>query len=117
MLKAGPRRMQQVFVNLLNNAAYHKRRAHQGSPVLIDLRGFADSVVIRVSSDGRATAGSALQLLLEPRGEPAGPHESPYTGLGVGLFIVREILSRHGGSIAVEYAHEPGTTFTAEVPR
>ena len=41
----------------------------------------------------------------------------PKTSLGRGLFIVREIVLAHGGTIAVESTAEAGTVFTIRLPR
>ena len=118
VLRADARQMQQVLINLLNDAAYHNDKR---TPVSIDLRGGTDSIAIRVTSHGRTRAASTLQSVLEPEvNKPmkqAEPHQGPYTGLGVGLFVVREILSRHGGSITLKSERETDTTFTVEVPR
>ena len=43
------------------------------------------------------------------------PHSHPYTGLGMGLFIVREIVNRHDGTVTVASAAE--TVFTVRLPR
>jgi signal transduction histidine kinase len=43
------------------------------------------------------------------------PHEHPYTGLGMGLFIVREIVNRHHGTVTV--ASDVETVFTVRLPR
>lgn len=44
------------------------------------------------------------------------PHERPSTSLGLGLFIAREILAAHGGTIEVTSAEDTGTAFTVRLP-
>jgi hypothetical protein len=44
-------------------------------------------------------------------------HERSKTSLGLGLFIVREIVLAHGGTISVESSISAGTVFTIRLPR
>ena len=46
-----------------------------------------------------------------------GVSERNYGGLGLGLWIVRQVVDAMGGSIAVESALERGSTFTVRLPR
>jgi signal transduction histidine kinase len=58
-----------------------------------------------------------LQRLFEPltRGEPTeGQHSR---SIGLGLYIVREIIRGHGGSVEVHSSAETGTTFSVRLPR
>ena len=117
VVRADPRRMQQVMINLLNGAAFRNAKR---SPVRIDLQGKSSSVAIQVTCNGRSGAAGALQSILDPDLDKpvsrATPHQGPYTNLGIGLLIVREILSRHGGHITLQSDDEIERT-TVEVPR
>jgi len=55
-----------------------------------------------------------LERGLQQRGEGAGPESG---GLGLGLYICREIVRSHGGSLSVESDALQGTTFTVSLPR
>ena len=55
-----------------------------------------------------------LERGLQQRGEQAGPESR---GLGLGLYICREIVRSHGGSLRVESGALQGTTFTVSLPR
>jgi signal transduction histidine kinase len=81
-------RMAQVVANLVSNALEHGRG--DGS-VRVRVTGGPEEVVLEVDNEGDAPAGEAL---FEPfaRGTHAG------AGLGLGLFVVREVARAHGGS-------------------
>ena len=111
-------RMQQALANLLSNAVQHGNRQ---SPVTLSADGEVDAVVLRVGNSGDAIPADALQAIFEPLVQAPNAssqaHERSKTSLGLGLFIVREIVLAHGGTIAVESSAEAGTVFTIRLPR
>lgn len=117
-IEADAPRLQQALSNLLNNAVQHGDRE---SPVQFSAEGDAEAVVIKVANAGAAIPADALQSIFEPlvQAPSAGAlaHERSKTSLGLGLFIVREIVLGHGGTIAVESSAERGTVFTIRLPR
>ena len=76
------------------------------------IRCSSDAVVVTVRNGGRPIPEAELPTLFEPfkkgQGNPAG--------LGLGLFIAREIVSAHGGTIGVDSAPGAGATFWFELP-
>jgi signal transduction histidine kinase len=100
-------RVEQVLTNLLSNALQHG----QGG-VAVAVAGAAGVVTVRIHNEG-PIAPELLPTLFQPfrRGE------GKTAGLGLGLYIVREILRAHGGSIEVNSAPDQGTTFTSTWPR
>ena len=117
-INADPPRMQQVLLNMLSNAVLHGDR---NSVVSLNAWGETDAVVLTVVNFGRPVPDAVLQLLFEPLVHmpqaKAEPNRPPYTSLGLGLFIVREIVRGHDGTIAVESSPTTGTTFTIRLPR
>ncbi len=111
-------RMQQALANLLSNAVQHGNRQ---SPVTLTADGEVDAVVLRVSNSGDPISADALQAIFEPLVQAPNihseAHERSKTSLGLGLFIVREIVLAHGGTISVESSAEAGTVFTIRLPR
>jgi signal transduction histidine kinase len=118
-LDADAARLQQVLSNLLNNAVQH------GDPkaaVWLQAEGEKDAVVVRVSNSGRPIAPGALASIFEPLVQGPGPgsptsDERSKTSLGLGLYVVREIVQGHGGIVTVQSAAETGTEFTVRLPR
>ena len=111
-------RLQQALVNLLSNAVQHGDR---GRPISLIAEGADEEVEVRVTNLGRPIPASALQTIFEPlvRAPTANAesHEQSKTSLGLGLFIVREIVVGHGGTVTVQSSMDAGTSFTIRLPR
>jgi len=106
-------RLAQVTSNLLGNALQH---GDEGDAVQVNVdAGKADAVVISVSNSGTIPAELLPQLFDPFRGSQrqAGRAE----GLGLGLYIVQQIVLAHGGSVAVKSGANNRTTFTVSIPR
>jgi signal transduction histidine kinase len=103
-------RVAQVLSNLVANAMQHGTGA-----VDVSLRAEGDEVVADVHNDGEPIPPGALPSLFDPfrRGRSA----STENHLGLGLFISREIVRAHGGTIAVRSSAAEGTTFSVRLPR
>ena len=117
-LQADAARMQQALSNLLSNAVQHGSRQ---SPVTLTVDGEVDAIVLKVGNSGEPIPPDALQVIFEPLVQApsasAEMHERSKTSLGLGLFIVREIVLAHGGTISVESSVAAGTVFTIRLPR
>jgi signal transduction histidine kinase len=111
-----PERMQQVVSNLLNNAVQHGKR---GFPVSLIAQGEAASLSLQVTNRGEPIAAESLQVIFDPLVQlsPEGSAPRLSTNLGLGLFIAREIVVSHGGTIRATSSARDGTTFFAELPR
>ena len=107
-----PDSLAQVFVNLLANA---QKYAPAGSPVEVGARPLAGSVEVWVEDRGPglppAAAGSIFDLFT--RGPAPGLTQN---GLGLGLFISKTIVERHGGRILAEAAEPHGARFRVRLP-
>ena len=111
-------RLQQLFSNLLNNAAQYRDGTRA---VTITALGEADSITVQVCNHGPVIPAQSLQAIFDPlvqlsvnAGEQQG---APSSSLGLGLFIAREITSAHGGTITATSNQESGTVFTVKLPR
>jgi signal transduction histidine kinase len=117
-MQADPVRMQQVVSNMLQNAVQHGDRS---LPVALGLVGEEKEVVLSIANFGDPIPADALQVIFEPLvqvpSSQTEAHERPSTSLGLGLFIVKEIVRGHGGTIAVESSAGTGTVFTIRLPR
>lgn len=110
--------MVQLFAEFrASNAVQHGDRS---APVTLSAVGEADAVVLKVSNMGEPIPPEALQAIFEPLVQApnasAQAHERSKTSLGLGLFIVREIVLGHGGTVTVESSAEAGTVFTVRLP-
>ena len=103
-----PLRLQQVVSNLVGNALEHSK-----GMVSVRVEAAEHEVILTVHNDGEPIPPDMLPILFEPfrRGD-----RSP-NGLGLGLYIVREIVRRHGGTIDVRSSPDAGTTFVSRWPR
>ena len=105
-----PARIEQVLSNLLSNAVQHG-----GSDVTLIASGEdRDQVVVTVQNRGRPIPREQLPNLFAPF--KTVRNNSSAGGLGLGLFIVREIVHAHNGSVTVTSSSE-GTAFSFRLPR
>ena len=102
-------RMERVVSNLLTNAVEH---GHV-DPVRASVAGEPDRVLLAVHNGGPPIPSALLPLLFNPFRRGAEPSK----GLGLGLYIVREIVRAHGGTVDVRSSAGEGTTFTVALPR
>ena len=113
----GPR-LQQVFSNLLNNAAQYSANT---LPITISAQGDADQVVVRVCNRGPIIPAQSLKAIFDPmvqlKMDDEGQAGAPASSLGLGLFIAREITTAHRGSIDVESSEQSGTVFVVSLPK
>ncbi|MFL9898440.1 GAF domain-containing sensor histidine kinase [Paraburkholderia fungorum] len=104
-------RVQQLLSNLLGNAVTHGSAAF---PVVVQARVEGSEFVLAVSNGGNAIAADALNRVFEPYWRP--PTSKPGGGLGLGLYICKQIVSAHGGALEVRSSAEDGTVFVARLP-
>ncbi len=106
-----PMRLEQVLANLLGNAF----RYAAGKPVDVTVEATADRATLRVRDLGVGIAKKDQPRVFD-RFERATSLRH-HGGLGLGLFITRQIVEAHGGTIALESAPGEGATFTVTLPR
>jgi signal transduction histidine kinase len=112
-LEGDPGRLAQILSNLMGNALQHGA----GTPVKVALAGDeAEVVVVTVHNGGPPVPAELLPEVFEPfrRGPAPGAQRG---SVGLGLFIVREIVRAHGGTVEVRSSEDAGTTFTVRLPR
>ena len=104
-------RLEQVITNLLSNAI----KFGQAKPITVDVSADASLVRLRVRDRGIGI-DPADQERIFGRFERAVPMHH-FGGLGLGLYIAREIVEAHGGNIQLSSEPGAGTTVTVELPR
>jgi signal transduction histidine kinase len=111
VLRGDRLRIEQVLVNLLGNAAKYA----PGGPVRVRVAADERRVQVDVVDSGPGI-GAEDQLRVFQRFERA-PRDRHVTGLGLGLYIAREIVQAHGGELSVRSQLGQGATFTLSLPR
>jgi signal transduction histidine kinase len=108
--RCDPARVEQVLANLLVNASRHAAGAH----VALRVVGEADRAVVVVEDEGPGIPASALDRVFDAyeKVDRAGQEQ----GLGLGLYIVRQIVEAHGGTIRAGAGPAGGASFRVELP-
>jgi two-component system CheB/CheR fusion protein len=106
-------RLEQVMMNLLNNAF----RYASGSPQIhLRLRRAGDRAQIEVQDYGSGIPSADLPHLFSSFYQVERVDRSSLGGMGLGLYICKEIIKAHGGEITVESAEGVGATFIIRLP-
>jgi signal transduction histidine kinase len=110
----GPR-LRQLLRNLVSNAIKH---GAPDAPVSVVLTGQEADVCLEVMNSGRAIEPSALDQIFDPlrRGPSQQESHDIDEGLGLGLYIVREVARAHGGEVYV-HSDRGQTVFGVRLPR
>jgi signal transduction histidine kinase len=106
-----PARLDQVLTNLLSNALKY---SPAGGEVHLAIHRCSDQVLIAVSDQGIGITPEEQTRLFQPFSR--GDAVRGINGTGLGLYISRQIVERHGGTIAVESQPGIGSTFTVQLP-
>jgi signal transduction histidine kinase len=104
-----PGRLSRVVSNLVENALAHC----EVDPVRVSVVADGPEVVLEVHNLGDPIDAELLPIIFEPfrRGD------ARVSGLGLGLYIVREIVLAHDGSVSLQSSAAEGTRFTVRLPR
>jgi signal transduction histidine kinase len=133
VIRGDQQRLVQVLVNLLANAnkfappdsvirigARPLVAPEGGRPLVAPEGGHgldSGGLTFWVEDEGVATSGIADPRLFEQFRRVDGDADRDETGLGLGLFIVRSIVERHGGSVRLERTTQGSTRATVELPQ
>jgi signal transduction histidine kinase len=111
-LNGFPGQIDQVFMNLISNAAQAVGARENGGTIRIAAQKKADDVEITVADDGPGIPPDVIPKIFDPFFTTKDVGE----GSGLGLSIVHGIVDRHGGRITVESQVGTGTTFRIVLP-
>jgi signal transduction histidine kinase len=106
-------RLEQVFQNLLHNAIKY---SPSGGLITVQIERQAGRACVTVRDQGIGIPEEARARLFQQfyrAGNVEGQH---ITGLGIGLYIVKEVVTLHGGDVAVESREGAGSTFSVYLP-
>jgi PAS domain S-box-containing protein len=109
-----PDRLAQVVTNLVTNAL---RYSPVETPVRVTTRAETDAVLIEVHNQGRPIPSELLPHLFEAMKRGSQDVERSGRSVGLGLYIVDQIVRAHGGTVSVRSTEGEGTNFTVLLPR
>lgn len=109
-----PDALETLVSRLVRNAIDHGAAE---SAVRVRLRRRGATAILEVWNEGCVPDGIARDRLFEPFVSHAVRSTSGRAGLGLGLYVAREIARGHGGDIEIESDAERGTTFRVTLPR
>ncbi|HEU4324027.1 MAG TPA: GAF domain-containing protein [Roseiflexaceae bacterium] len=106
-------RLEQVLHNLLQNAVKY---SPQGGPVHVRAEVRNGYARVHVSDEGIGIPTAALSRIFQRFYRAANADTRHISGMGVGLYVVSEIIALHGGEVSVESTEGRGSTFTISLP-
>lgn len=107
-------RLSQVFMNLLTNAAkYTPERGHISLTTEVE----GEEIVVTVKDDGIGIPAASLSHLFEMFYQAHGAEDTPQSGLGIGLSLVRHLVELHGGTVSARSDGQGrGSEFAVRLP-
>ncbi|XXF80807.1 ATP-binding protein [Myxococcaceae bacterium GXIMD 01537] len=106
-------RMEQAIRQLVDNAIRYSPR---GGDVEIQVREDAGGAVLAVRDEGIGIPHGQQEHIFEPFYRPHAGTPNDLGGLGLGLYLCREIVLRHGGTVLASSTEGAGSTFTLRLP-
>jgi PAS domain S-box-containing protein len=106
-------RIYQVLHNILNNALKY---SPDGGAIRVRVERGASQVQIAISDEGIGIPEAALPRLFQRYYRAHSDDATTISGMGLGLYVVKEIVSLHGGEIGVSSREGQGSTFTIRLP-
>jgi PAS domain S-box-containing protein len=106
-------RIGQVITNLLSNAIKYSPRSKK---VVVGVRNYQDCVKVKVTDSGIGISKKNISKIFERFFRVDNKIRESFSGLGLGLYISREIIKRHGGDIEVDSVKGRGSSFTFTLP-
>ncbi|MCA1648358.1 MAG: PAS domain S-box protein [Chloroflexi bacterium] len=113
-ISADPDRIEQVLTNLLDNALKY---SPDGADLRVRVQGKARGVLVEVQDHGIGMPPEAVERIFEPFSRATNAEHRQITGMGLGLFICRNIIEQHHGRIWARSAGEgSGTLLSVWLP-
>lgn len=109
-----PTAVEQILTNLIDNAAKY---SEPGSPISVRLADEPAEVLIRVNDTGQGIPTKALPTIFDRFRQVDQSTTRRTGGVGLGLYIVKNLVSGMGATITVESEEGRGSTFTVKLPK
>ena len=114
LVRGDPTRLAQVFCNLLDNACKYTPK---GGEIRLTVLVGVDTVSVSVADNGIGISANDLSRVFEMFVQETRAHQLDKAGLGIGLAVVRSLVTAHGGTIVVHSAGEhQGSEFVVTLP-
>jgi signal transduction histidine kinase len=113
IISGDPIRLEQVLNNLISNALKYSR---DGDRVAVLVERDGQLARVQVRDTGIGIPAEALPHLFERYYRASNAAAGQIAGMGVGLFVVREIVAMHGGEVEVSSVEGEGSVFTVTLP-
>jgi two-component system OmpR family sensor kinase len=114
LISGDPQQLRQVAANLLRNALVH---TPAGTPIDVTVTSDDADATLVVRDHGPGLPAGDSEQLFQRFWRSEGGRARGRGGAGLGLAIVNEIVTAHGGSVAADNADDGGARFTVRVPR
>lgn len=117
-LVGSPLHLRQILINIIGNAIKYNKPDGEVDVYMEETDCVKDSVTCRfvVTDNGIGMSEEFLEHIFEPFTQEASGARTEYQGTGLGMVIVREIVSKMDGTVTVESHPGMGTKVTVEVP-
>jgi PAS domain S-box-containing protein len=106
-------RLEQVFQNLIQNAVKYSPK---GGAIMVGVEREGKSACVSVADQGIGIPPTDMPKLFQRFYRASNADAKHISGMGVGLYIVKEIVEQHGGKVQVDSVEGDGTTFTIILP-
>lgn len=106
-------RIRQVIVNILNNAVKYSSNAHE---VIVDVSQRGARIRISITDFGIGIPKEKRDKIFDRFYQVNDAKGYTYSGMGLGLYISKDIIEKHNGTLSVESEEGKGSTFFIELP-
>src|SRR5205085_8476789 len=106
-------RVSQVIGNILDNAI---KFSPQGRQVMVKLQEWEDDYLVSISDQGIGVNPDHFDHIFERFYRVRNTASRQYSGIGMGLYVAKAIIERHGGNIWLASNQGPGSTFSFTLP-
>lgn len=114
IVRGDPARLHQVFENLIGNAVKYSAA---GTPIAVRICETESSLRVAVIDNGIGIPPDELKFLFERFTRASNAKKSKIKGTGLGLYLAKTLVERHGGNIEVQSTLGEGSMFSVVLPR
>jgi PAS domain S-box-containing protein len=107
-------RLEQVVQNILQNAIKY---SPNGGAIRVELAQHTQHVDLTIHDEGIGIPSDDIARITERFYRAMNVRSTNFSGMGIGLYVVKEILTAHGGTLRIESRHGAGTQIQVRLPR